>query len=136
MPVYALLVVLIVNGSGGWLFGWNHSWSEFNVPLVPQNATAMRGLFGVDDRLARIADQVGPEKSLVMVRGCGFFQSANCYGSVFLRNSLDFNGRVVWARYIPGQGRTVADAFPGRKIYIANWDGEPSIQPWDPVSDP
>lgn len=134
---YLGVAVLVVYGTGGWLFGkWEPSWNELNVPLVPESPAAMRHLFGVDNRLDVLAGNKELHYALVLVRPCGFFQSNNCYGSVFLKNSLDFNGDVVWARYIPGRAHEVIEAYPGRKVYIATWDGVPSIEPYDPRVDP
>jgi hypothetical protein len=126
--VYATIGVLVVYGGGGWLFGWAE---EQDTPLIPYQASAIEGLFGVDDRLDRLADGLELKNALVLVRPCGFFASPACYGSVFLRNQPDFDGEVVWALYDESfNDRTIA-AFPGREVYVATWDPVASIVPLD-----
>jgi hypothetical protein len=134
--VYSIVALLVILGSGGWLFGLRASWNEGSVPLVPEEPRAMRGVFGVDNRLLRIADGTELHDALVLVRPCGFFQVPTCFGSVFNENALDFKGDVVWARYIPGRAKEIIDAYPGRSVYIATWDNAPSIEPYDPRKDP
>lgn len=134
--VVALVVgVLYVHGSGGWLFGWNGRWTEASLPLVPETASAVRGVFGVDDRLLRLKENVPLENALVLVKPCTFFTSVHCYGTVFNENALDWNGNVVWTRYIAGENARTIAAFPGRTVWVANWDGEPSIVPFDAAAD-
>lgn len=134
--VYAVLAVLVLQGSGGWLLGWSDTWRESDVPLVPQEPRAMRGLFGVDARLLRLAEGAGLKDALVLVKPCGFFQSLACYGPTFLENDIDFDGEVVWARYIPGRNAEIIAAFPGRTVYVATWDGVPSIRLYAAGDDP
>ena len=131
--VYGALIVLFLEGSGGWLFGWNKTWTEYTLPLVPQEPAAARGLFGLDDRLKTLAQERGLSDALVLVRPCGFFASVSCYGSVFLENALDFEGDVVWARYMEGRNAEIVAAFPGRTVYVANWDDGGSFEPYDPA---
>lgn len=129
LTVYSVIFVLIVWGSGGWLFGWAKPQES---PLIPYEAAGKERLFGVDARLDRLADEVELENALVLVEPCGFFRSSACYGSVFLRNLPDFDGDVVWARYMPDRLDDLRAAFPGRDLYIATWDPEASIQPYIP----
>jgi hypothetical protein len=131
LVVYTVVGALVVYGGVGWLLGWNDRWREPEVPLVPQKASAMSEVFGVDGRLAKLADETPLRNALVLVKPCGFFVSPHCYGSVFLRNSLDFNGNVVWARYIPERNAETIAAFPGRTVYVANWDNGAFIEPYD-----
>jgi len=130
--VYALVAVLVVWGGGGWLFGWHGAQDS---PNLPTRASELNGVFGIDDRLDKLADRTPLDNALVLVKPCGFFESVHCYGTVFLRNDLDFNGNVVWARYIKGRNEEIVAAFPGRQVYVANWDPEASIAPYDPVTD-
>jgi 4-amino-4-deoxy-L-arabinose transferase-like glycosyltransferase len=124
--VFAATAALVLYGSGGWLFGWAE---EENSPLVPYEASAIEGLFGVDDRLVRLADDIELENALVLVKPCGFFKSPACYGSVFLRNQPDFDGKVVWAHYDETFNAETIAAFPGRTVYVATWDPVASIEP-------
>jgi hypothetical protein len=117
--VYAAVAVLVVYGTGGWLFGWTH---EREAPLVPAEASAMQGLFGVDARLDVLANQMDLHDALVLVKPCGPFDSPACYGSVFLRNLPSFDGDVVWALYNESLNAETISAYPGRTVYVATWD--------------
>ena len=130
--VYGVVAVLVLWGSGGWLFGWRDAQDS---PNLPTRASEIDGVFGIDDRLDLLADRTPLHNALVLVKPCGFFESVHCYGTVFLRNDLDFNGNVVWARYIAGRNQEIVDAFPGREVYVASWDPEASIEPYNPVTD-
>lgn len=123
--VYGAIAVLTVYGSGGWAFGWTN---QSEAPLIPHEAAAIEGLFGVDNRLDRLADEMDLENALVLVRPCGFFNSPACYGSVFLRNLPSFDGPVVWARYDERLNAETIAAFPGRTVYVATWDPVASIE--------
>jgi hypothetical protein len=123
--VYAAVAVLTVYGTGGWLFGWT---DQREAPLIPHKAAAMDGLFGVDNRLDALANEMDLENALVLVRPCGPFNSPACYGSVFLRNLPDFDGNVVWARYDERLNAETIAAFPGRTVYVATWDPAASIE--------
>ena len=90
----------------------------------------MDGLFGVDDRLDALADEMALENALVLVRPCGFFDSFVCYGSVFLRNLPDYDGEVVWALFDEDLNADTMAAFPGRDVYVAIWDPVASIVPF------
>jgi 4-amino-4-deoxy-L-arabinose transferase-like glycosyltransferase len=133
--VYGALAVLLVYGTGGWLTGADRGWDVSNAHLIPNSPNAMRGLFGVDDRLAKVADRTPLSNALVLVKPCGFFQSANCYGSVLLRNNIYFNGDVVWARYVEGRNEEIITAYPGRRVYVATWDEGATITPYRPLRD-
>ena len=126
--VYCTAAVLVIWGSGGWLFGW-HAVQE--SPNLPYRASAIDGVFGVDTRLDRLARETGLENALVLVEPCGFFRSSHCYGSVFLRNSIDFDGDVVWALYIDGENERTIAAFPGRNVYVASWDDGGSLRAYE-----
>jgi hypothetical protein len=126
--VYVVVAALVIWGSGGWLFGWNAVQSS---PNLPYRASAIDGVFGVDTRLDRLASQTDLENALVLVEPCGFFRSSHCYGSVFLRNSIDFDGSVVWARYIEGENAATIAAFPGRDVYVASWDDGGSLRVYE-----
>src|SRR5690606_26449054 len=128
--VFGAVAVLVAYGSGGWLFGWAE---EQNAPLVPHQASAKKGLFGVDDRLGNLADEMALTNALVLVRPCGFFDSRVCFGSVFLRNQPDFDGEVVWAFYDEELNDQTIAAFPGRSVYVATWDPVASIEPLDGI---
>jgi hypothetical protein len=129
--VGAVLVVLVVYGTGGWLTGADRGWDVWNAHLIPNSPQQMRLLFGVDDRVIKAAERLELHDALVLVEPCGFFRSANCFGSVFLRNDIDFDGNVVWARYVEGHVDEVIAAFPGRNVYVATWDDGGSIVPYE-----
>jgi len=123
-------VLIVAAGGGSWLLGW-HSLED--AAEIPTRVEELEPLFEVDDRLADLADRTPLDNALVLVKPCGFFVSIHCYGSVFIRNDVDFDGDVVWARYVEGRNQEIIRAFPGRKVYVANWDGEASIEPYDPA---
>jgi hypothetical protein len=129
-PAYALVLVLIVFGTGGWLFNKN---DPQDSALVPYQVNAMEGIFDTDDRLKVLADETNLHNALVLVKPCGYFVSAHCYGSVFIRNDVVVrDSDVVWMRYEEGRVEESIRAFPGRTVYIAEWDPEASIEPYDP----
>jgi Dolichyl-phosphate-mannose-protein mannosyltransferase len=126
--VAPVLLLLIADGTGGWLFGWNKDWLERNVPQVQNEINGLRDIGGYDNRLVERAAEMNLKNALVLVRPCG--QSAvvppraifGCYGTVFIENSVDFNGDVVWAMYAPERNEQVIEAYPGRDVYVATWD--------------
>jgi hypothetical protein len=122
--VGGLLAVLIVAGTGGWLFGWN---KVQDSPNVPYRAYAMDGVFGIDTRLKTVANKMDLDNALVLVQPCGVFQSTHCLASVFLRNNVDFDGDVVWLLYVEDEVEETIAAFPGRTVYVAKWD-PPSVE--------
>jgi hypothetical protein len=132
-----VLLLLIADGTGGWLFGWNKDWLERNVPQVQNEISDLRDIGGYDNRLVARANEMHLENALILVRPCG--QSAvvppraifGCYGTVFIENSVDFNGDVVWAMYATERNERVIGAYPGRDVYIATWDPV-SIVPFEP----
>ena len=126
--VYCAVAVLVIWGSGGWLFGWH---ADQDSPNLPDRASAIDGVFGVDTRLDRLARKTDLENALVLVEPCGFFRSSNCYASVFLRNTIDFDGNVVWALYIDGENERTIAAFPGRDVYVASWDDGGSLRAYE-----
>jgi hypothetical protein len=126
--VYGAVAALVIWGSGGWLFGWN-AFQE--SPNLPYRASAIDGVFGVDTRLDDLARETDLDNALVLVEPCGFFRSSHCYGSVFLRNSIDFDGDVVWALYIEDENEKTIAAFPGREVYVASWDDGGSLRPYE-----
>ena len=136
LVVYAFVAYLVVAGTGGWLFGWNKTWLEADVPQVQAELADVRDFFDIDDRLVKLGRELDLENALVLVQPCGFFQSLACYGTVFLENSVAFDGDVVWARYITGRNAEIVAAFPGRAVYVADWEGGPSIAPYNPAEDP
>jgi hypothetical protein len=132
--VYAFLAALVINGTGGWLFSWNTSWLEEDIPEVQNDVDEVYGIFGMDDRLLRMVDAANLKNALVLVKTCGFFDGINCYTAVALENNLDYNGNIVWARYIEGEVRDVVDVYPGRKVYVADFDDR-ELRPYDPRID-
>jgi dolichyl-phosphate-mannose-protein mannosyltransferase len=120
--VTPFLLFLIVDGTGGWLFGWNKDWLTAEVPEVQSNVNDLHDIWGLNNRLQELADEMGiKENALVLVRPCAYsFHS--CYDTVFNENSVDFNGDIVWAHYVPELNESLIAAYPERKVYVANWD--------------
>jgi 4-amino-4-deoxy-L-arabinose transferase-like glycosyltransferase len=132
VPVYAVVALLVIYGSGRWLTGREDGWSDYEAHLVPNSPDAMHSVFDVDNRLDVLARQTRLENAIVLVKPCGFFGSVHCYGTVFLRNGTDFDGDVVWANYDPNRNPQLIAAFPGRKVYVATYDGKATIEPYTP----
>jgi hypothetical protein len=130
--VTPVLLFLIVDGTGGWLFGWNKDWLEVHVPQVQNEISAVRDLYGFDNRLLELEAEMDLENALVLVRPCGFFEdNLGCYDTVFNDNTLDFDGDVVWARYVPELNESLIAAYPGRDVYVATWHPV-AIVPYEP----
>ena len=127
--VYGLMLAFAAEGSASWLLNRKAPEDSWNVPY---QASAVTGVFGVDDRLDKLANEVELHNALVLVMPCSFFESNHCYGSVFLRNMPDFDGDVVWARYIEGRNNEIIAAYPGREVYVAQWDPVASIERYRP----
>jgi Dolichyl-phosphate-mannose-protein mannosyltransferase len=126
--VAPILLLLIVDGTGGWLFGWNKDWSEADLAFVPNEINGLQGILGYDDRLVDRADEMDLKNALVLVQPCSTYAagfplaSLGCYSTVFIENSVDFNGEVVWATYATEWNERLIEAYPGRDVYVATWD--------------
>lgn len=129
LVVYVFLAILVVYGTGGWLFGFRHGWEQRNMPFVPQTASGMRDIMGMQDRLVKLSKDEDLDNALVIVDACDGWWS--CYGSVFWLNAPDFNGNVVWAKDVGERTADVIAAYPGRKVYYATWD-PPSLRAYVP----
>jgi Dolichyl-phosphate-mannose-protein mannosyltransferase len=130
--VAPVLLLLIADGTGGWLFGWNKDWLEGHVPQVQNEINGLHNVYGVDNRLVKLQAELNLKNALIFVPGCGFDGSnLACYDTVFNENSLDFNGDVVWARNVPDLNERVIQAYPGRDVYVATWE-PPSIVRYEP----
>ena len=131
MVVYAWLGALVIWGTGGWLLGWHEDqWTEIDVPQVQASLAEVDFIYGFDNRLIELEKKLKPENALILVKPCGNYNSFACYNTVFDRNSLDFDGSVLWARYIPDVNQETIAAYPGRKVYVADFD-ESTIRLYD-----
>ena len=133
--VYALVAVLVVDGTGGFIYGWNKAWLEPDVPAVPNELKYLRALHLADDTLLNLSKRQKLGNALVLVKPCGPLQSLACYDTVFVKNSVNFDSEIVWAIYLPGKNATTVDAFPGREVYVATAGEGASIVPYDPLHD-
>jgi hypothetical protein len=130
--VAPVLLLLIADGTGGWLFAWNEDWAHGHVPQVQNDINGLHDIYGVDNRLVKLQAELQLENALILVPGCGFDGSnLACYDTVFNENSVDFNGDVVWARNLPELNERVIAAYPGRSVYVATWEPV-SIVPYQP----
>jgi hypothetical protein len=123
--VFALVAALMASSVYGWLLGQRPAW---RADFVPEQASALRGFLGMDDRIQRMVEQQRLHNALVLVENCQDFQ---CYGSVFWRNAPGLDGDIVYAKDIANKRQEIIDAFPGRKVYLARYN-TPSLQPYDP----
>ena len=94
---WALLVAFAVYG---WLLGNRTTWQ---ADLVPNRASAMCCVLGVDDRIHRLVEEQDLHNALVLVDPCG--NNFVCYGSVFWRNEPILDGDIVYAKDIRRSGR-------------------------------
>jgi hypothetical protein len=116
------MLALVIWGSGSWLFKTNTTWEEADAPQVQNTLESVKDLYKFDDRLIEMEKQLKLQNALVLVPPCGVYESWGCYATVFLKNSLTYDGRVVWARYDRDlNDRTVA-AFPGRTVWVMDFD--------------
>jgi hypothetical protein len=134
MAVYGVMLALIIWGSGGWLFGWNHTWAEPDSPQVPNELKYVRDLYRFDDRLIELRKRQHLTNALILVKVCGIWESWGCYAAVFPRNDVGLDGDVVWALYRTDHNEEVIKAFPGRDVYIADFDTN-SIAYYNPEKD-
>ena len=122
---YGLLLVFLGISVHGWMLG-----KHFDTPrndYAPRTISELKGFNGADNRLLRKVDEMGLHNALVLVKTCPNWQ---CYGTVFWKNDTDFNGDVVYARYVP-QMRTAVASYLDRQIYLADY-GRGIIVPCDP----
>jgi hypothetical protein len=133
--VYSWVAVLVIWGTGGWLVGWHEDeWSELDVPQVQASLAEVEFIYGFDNRLIELEKRLKPTNALILVKPCGNYNSFACYNTVFDRNSLNFDSSVLWARYIPEMNQEIIDAYPGRTVYVADFD-ESIIRLYDPSID-
>ncbi|HEY7466431.1 MAG TPA: glycosyltransferase family 39 protein [Dehalococcoidia bacterium] len=133
--VYSWVAVLVIWGTGGWLVGWHEDeWSELDVPQVQASLAEVEFIYGFDNRLIELEKRLKPTNALILVKPCGNYNSFACYNTVFDRNSLNFDSSVLWARYIPEMNQEIIDAYPGRTVYVADFD-ESLIRLYDPSID-
>jgi hypothetical protein len=133
--VYAWVGALVLWGAGGWLLGWHEDeWTELDVPQVQASLAEVDFIYGFDNRLIELEKQLKPRNALILVKPCGNYNSFACYNTVFDRNSLNFDGSVLWARYIPELNQETIAAYPGRTVYVADFD-ESTIRLYDDAID-
>jgi hypothetical protein len=118
---YACALALCGFSVYAWLFGNDPSWRVENVPA---QASALRGLNGIDGELNELIDDADLENALVVVEACPHWQ---CYGTVFWRNSPALDGDVVYAR--DSNSAALFAAFPDRLVYAASGN-PPSLAPY------
>jgi hypothetical protein len=80
--------------------------------------------------LIELEKQLKPENALILVKPCGNYNSFACYNTVFDRNSIEFDSSVLWARYMPELNEDLIAAYPGRTVYVADYD-ESTIRLYD-----
>ncbi len=136
MVVYAWVGALVIWGTGGWLFSWHEDeWTEVDVPQVQASMWEVGFIYGFDNRLIELEKRLKPENALILVKPCGNYNSFACYNTVFDRNSIGFDSSVLWARYIPELNQETIAAYPGRTVYVADYD-ESTIRLYDVAIDP
>ena len=124
---YAALGVLLAISVHGWMLG-----KHFDIErtdFMPRTISELKGFNGADGRLLQAADKMHIHNALILVAPCGNWQ---CYGTVFWKNSPDFNGDIIWAKDVPEMRYAATlDKYAGRKIYLADY-GAGTIIPYEP----
>ena len=96
----------------------------------PTKAADMGTYFGIDDRIPRMVEEQNIHDALVLVQPCDSF---NCYGSVFWRNDPELDGDIVYASGDPDHRDAVIAAFPGRSVYVADYNAR-TLLPYTPTN--
>jgi 4-amino-4-deoxy-L-arabinose transferase-like glycosyltransferase len=113
---FGFAAVLVLSSLYGWMMSQRVTW---RADFVPNQAAAMCCALGMDDRIAEAVDQQGLHDALVLVAPCSNFV---CYGSVFWRNNPALDGDIVYARDIPSLRDELIAAYPGRAVYVADYN--------------
>ncbi|MEX2159723.1 MAG: glycosyltransferase family 39 protein [Dehalococcoidia bacterium] len=121
--VYPVVIALIAVSVNGWLLGHERWWAD---EFVPARAVDLKGFNGVDDRLVTLLDESDLSNAIVLVENCAGWQ---CYGPLFWRNTVTFDGDVVIARDLPQYLGPLLDAYPGRRVYVMSY-GKGTIAPY------
>ncbi len=129
IATFGFAAVLVLSSIWGWTMSRRTAWQ---AEFVPNNASAMCCVLGLDDRIAQIVEEEGLHNALVLVDPCSSFV---CYGSVFWRNNPTLDGDIVYARNIGAERADLLAAYPGRGIYIANYNAR-TLRPFDPATAP
>ena len=114
--VFGLVGLLAAMSVYGWLLGNRTTWQ---ADLVPNRASAICCILGVDDRIERLVDERDLHDALVLVDPCD--NNFVCYGSVFWRNSPTLDGDIVYAKDILDKREEIIAAYPGRDVYLARY---------------
>ncbi len=121
--------LLVLASVWGWLMSQRTTWQ---ADFVPDQASAMCCVLGMDDRIAQMVDEQGLHDALVLVDPCSNFV---CYGSVFWRNNPTLDGDIVYARNLAPKRDELIAAYPGRSVYVANYNAR-TLRRYDPASAP
>lgn len=114
--VYGFVAVLVLSSAWGWMLGRRTTWE---ADLVPNRASAMCCVLGVDDRIHRLVEAQDLHNALVLVDPCG--NNFVCFGSVFWRNNPTLDGDIVYAKDISEKRDEIIAAYPGRAVYLATY---------------
>jgi hypothetical protein len=124
VAVFGFVGVLVALSLYGWLLGQRATWQ---ADLVPNRASAMCCVLGVDDRIPQLVQERDLHNALVLVDPCG--NNFVCYGSVFWRNNPTLDGDIVYARDDADKRDEIIAAYPGRDVYLATYIGGPTLVP-------
>lgn len=124
LVVFGFVGVLVATSVSSWMLGNRTAW---RADLVPNRASAMCCVLGLDDRIHELAEEQDLHNALVLVDPCG--NNFVCYGSVFWRNNPSLDGDVVYAKDLPARRGEIIAAYPGRSVYLATYLDEPSLHP-------
>ncbi len=129
--VLAFVAALVAISVHGWLLGQRTTW---DAGLVPDRASAMCCVLGLDDRIHRMVEEQDLHNALVLVDPCD--NNFVCYGSVFWRNNPTLDGDIVYVKDVPEKRQEILAAYPGRAAYIATYLEHPQLRPLATVGTP
>lgn len=113
---FGFAAVLILSSIYGWTMSQRTTWQ---ADFVPNRAAAICCALGIDDRIPQLVDRQDLHHALVLVEPCSSFV---CYGSVFWRNNPTLDGDIVYARDIPSLRDDLIAAYPGRPVFLADYN--------------
>lgn len=114
--VCVLVLGLAAFGTHAWLFSQSERWSSDGTPA---NARDLRAFNRVADGLVVILSDARFQNALIITEPCPQWQ---CFGTVFWMNAPDLDGRIVVARRVDAELRSLLEQHPGRRVFLADYE--------------
>lgn len=119
LGITAIIVILIGSKSiNGWVFGKQKTWENL-IYFTPTTINELKGFNFTNARLIKEAQRQNLHKALIFVESTDDWWS---YGSVSNENSINFDSDIVWARDLGPKNQELINFYPGRKVFIADYD--------------